>query len=445
MRLKWVGFDVVVGRSGRKGPQPSGNGNGGGLSVSVQDAEQRSDIDLYSNPGAYLFRNLFSIFGSENKSGKLATTQNILAITAAFACIRRVSSDMASLPKGVFRVDGKSREELRNHPVSELISDEPNGLLTSYDFFEWLCAQSMIHACAYALIERQGSVPVAIWPLNSLAVDEVYTGGTRKYLVRLPGHDMKEVQEEDMLRFPAFYGQSVVTLLNEAFGLSLTIQHFAAQFFANNGNIARYVKYPGPILSDKNKQDQLAKAYGGKLGPNSKDIPIIGDNLEVVDLKPFNMAESQQIETRKFQGEDICRVFGVPPTIVGYESGARYNSVEMASTEYVMRTLLPRCVQWEQELKRKLLKESEKPTTSIKFMLQGLMRGDSAARSAFYTNALNAGWLTPNDIRGLEEMPAIDGGDELRAPLNSIASKYYDQYSKNLAEKGSAPAPTQET
>lgn len=394
--------------------------------------EERA-FDL-NNLGQFLLRNIIG-YGSE-KGRVIANTRNILAVAAAYACIKRVSQDVAGLPKGLFRTSENARTELREHPASWVISHEPNLLCTAHEFFSMLVAHAMINAAAYAYIERDKALrPATLHLLNPENVEEIYTDGGRQRQYRImTGVTPWIVDEFDMIRLPAFYNQSVVQMLNEAFGLSLTIQGFASQYFSTNGNIKLWMKHPGPIIGNKQVQQQLSDAYAGKLGPNANGVPIIGDGMDVKELKGSNLSESQAIEARKYQFTEVCAIFGVPPSLVGAESQARYQSPEMMMTEYVQGCLQPWVQKLEQELTRKLLYESEKKNTYVRCMLQGLMRGDMKARSEYYRNMVGGGIMTPDESRALEELPPIAGGNKLRVPINFIDSQYFEEYSKMIAE-----------
>jgi len=383
---------------------------------------------------------LMNVFGSINKSGVSANQNSVLGLPAAFAWIRQISETCAVLPVLVYqKTNASERRYVNDHPSSSLLNFRPNEITKAFDLRRDWIAYALIFPCSYIIIERNETTaaPIYLWLKSPSEVTEKLSPDGRKRYYSVQGFkDL--VVEADVLRLSNVYGKSVVTMLNEAFGTSLATQSFAAQYFANNGNVVRYAVTPGQTKNSTQKQG-IESDLKDNFGPSSKVIPLLEHGIEIKELSGANMTNSQALETRKWQAEDVCRIFNMPPSKIGLETAARYNSVEMTDTEYMKKTILPWITAIEQELKAKLLREVEKPTYYFRHKVEVYLRADIKTRMDSYKQMAMMGF-TINEIRELEDYDPIEGGNEAFIQVNQIPLSMAADYGKKLVESGAQPS-----
>lgn len=377
--------------------------------------------------------------GAQNKSGVRANSVNSLGLPAAFACIKHVSEAVAVMPVQVHkRQSDKVRLYVSGHQAARLLNQRSNRITNAFDIKRDMIALAMIYPSSYVLIERDpiSYKPISLWLKQSTDVEEITNSAKTNRIYKIKGID-DYVAEENIIRLTNMFGRSVVDILNEAFGTSIATQSFAAQYFANNGNVQRYATTPNQTRNTTQK-DNIETDLGSKFGPNAQGLPLLEYGIEVKELKGASMSDSQALETRKWQAEDVCRIFKVPPAIIGLEAGARYNSVEMTNTAFLQNAVLPWITVCEQEFHEKLLTESEKETHYFKFQTEALLRPDLKTRIESYKAMQQMGW-TINEIRELEDYDPIEGGDNAFIQVNQIPLGKAEEYADVLISKGAQP------
>jgi HK97 family phage portal protein len=377
--------------------------------------------------------------GGINKSGVTATQSSVLGLPAAFSCIRQISETVAMLPIHLHeKVNSSERRYINDHPALPLLNKRGNAITNSFDLRRDLVAYALIFPSAYLWIQRDGlsARPIALWLKKPGDVTEYLSSDERTRHYRVNGVE-GPVMESDLIRLTNCFGKSVVHLLNEAFGTSIATQSFAAQYFANNGNVVRYATTPNGT-KDKTQRQNLESDLSERFGPNSSDMPLLEYGIEVKELTGVNLSNAQALETRKWQAEDVCRIFNMPPSKIGLETNARYNSVEMTEMEFLRRTILPWITVIEQELNEKLLTEREKATYYFQHKTAALVKADIKTRLDSYDKMSRLGW-TINEIRELEDYDPIEGGDVAFIQVNQIPLNKAQDYADKLISKGDMP------
>lgn len=205
-------------------------------------------------------------------------------------------------------------------------------------------------------------------------------------------------------------GYSPIALAKNAIGISLACEEYGSTFFANGASPSGVLEHPGVIKNPERVRNAWQKAYGSG---NAHKVAVIEEGMKYQPISIPNN-EAQFLETRKFQVEEIARLYRVPLHMIGDLEHATFSNIEQQSLEFVKYTLDPWLVRWEQSLQKALLSDSEKGQYFIKFNVEGLLRGDYASRMQGYATARQNGWMSANDIRELEDMnriPAELGGD----------------------------------
>nr|DAE75074.1 MAG TPA: Portal [Caudoviricetes sp.] len=359
-------------------------------------------------------------------SGKAVTERSAMQMTAVYSCVRILSEAVAGLPLHLYRYkDAGGKEKALDHPLYHLLHDEPNPEMSSFVFRETLMTHLLLWGNAYAQIIRNGKGEViALYPLmpNRMNVDRdkngklyyIYTTqqedaptmkGSTVYL------DPSEVLHVPGLGFDGLVGYSPIAMAKNAIGMAIACEEYGAKFFANGAAPGGVLEHPGTIKDPQRVRESWQSTFGGS--SNANKIAVLEEGMKYTPIG-ISPEQAQFLETRKFQINEIARIFRVPPHMVGDLEKSSFSNIEQQSLEFVKYTLDPWVIRWEQTLSRTLFSEDEKKEYFFKFNLEGLLRGDYASRMSGYATARQNGWMSANDIRELENLdriPAENGGD----------------------------------
>lgn len=362
-------------------------------------------------------------------SGITITPDTALQTTAVFACIRVLAESVASLPLSVYRrLDGRSKARASEHPLYALLHDRPNPEMTSFEYRE----ATMGHLCgwgnAYSDIELDGTGRVrALWPLSPDKIERITrdAGGQLIYHYRVPdsvGGEVRKLRAENVLHLRGLgsngiIGYSPIRLHRQAIGLAQAAEQFGATLFKNNARPAAVLEHPGELGEEA--QGRLRKSWESLHAglENQHRIAILeeGMKLHEIGIPPD---DAQFLQTRKFQVSEIARIFRVQPHLIGDLEHATFSNIEHQAIEFVVHTLRPWLVRWEQRIHSDLFLPRERAEFFAEFNVDGLLRGDILSRYNAYSVGRNGGWLSRNDIRERENMNPISGGDDYLTPLN---------------------------
>lgn len=358
------------------------------------------------------------LFGGTT-SGKAVNERTAMQTSAVYACVRILAESVAGLPLHVYeRTANGSKSTKPSHPLYQLLHDEPNREMTSFVFRETLMSHLLLWGNAYAQIIRDGrGFPIALYPLlpDRMAVDRnesgelVYTYQSDKGQVKLRRENILHIPG---LGFDGLIGYSPIAMAKNAVGLALATEDYGAAFFANGANPGGVLEHPGVIKPEQ--ADRLRESWQSQFGgANAHKVAVLEEGLKFHQMS-IPPEQAQFLETRKFQINEIARIFRVPPHMVGDLEKSSFSNIEQQSLEFVKYTLDPWVVRWEQSLQQALILPSEKATIFIKFNLDGLLRGDYQSRMQGYSTGIQNGFMSVNDVRGLEDMnllTAEEGGD----------------------------------
>ena len=369
----------------------------------------------------------YSFFFGNTSAGKPVNEHTAMQMTAVYSCVRILSETLAGLPLHVYRYnDSGGKEKYLKHPLYKLLHDEPNPEMTSFAFRETLMSHLLLWGNAYAQIIRnaRGEV-IALYPLmpNKMTVDRD-SKGRLFYLYSRTSDDAPTLGDESQvylspsevlhipgLGFDGLIGYSPIAMAKNAVGLAIATEEYGAKFFANGAAPGGVLEHPGTIKDPQKVKESWNSAYQGSQNAHRVAVLEEGMKYQPIGISP---EQAQFLETRKFQINEIARIFRVPPHMLADLEKSSFSNIEQQSLEFVKYTLDPWVVRWEQSMCRALLMESEKPIVFIKFNVDGLLRGDYVSRMSGYATARQNGWMSANDIRELENLdriPAEFGGD----------------------------------
>lgn len=369
----------------------------------------------------------YSFFMGGSSAGKNVNERTAMQMTAVYACVRILSEAVAGLPLHLYRYteDGSKEKALDNNLYS-LLHDEPNPEMSSFVFRETLMTHLLLWGNAYAQIIRNGKGEVmALYPLmpNKMEVSRDENG--QLYYQYSRSTDEANAKDSDSsvklspydvlhipgLGFDGLVGYSPIAMAKNAIGMAIACEEFGAKFFSNGASPSGVLEHPGILKDPAKVRDSWNAAYGGSA--NSHKVAVLEEGMKYTPIS-ISPNEAQFLETRKFQINEIARIFRVPPHMVGDLEKSSFSNIEQQSLEFVKYTLDPWVIRWEQSLSRALFTPEEKKTYFFKFNVEGLLRGDYQSRMAGYATARQNGWMSANDIRELEDLdriPAEHGGN----------------------------------
>lgn len=365
------------------------------------------------------------LFG-RSTSGISVNERTAMQTTAVYSCVRILAEAIASLPFHLYRYTDKGKERVFDHPLYHILHDEPNEEMTSFVFREVLMSHLLIWGNAYAQIIRDGRGQVlGLYPLlpDKMEVDRaengelyyIYTRNTEEN-PNFKDYGRIYLRREDVLHIPGLgfdglVGYSPIAMAKNAVGMTLACEEYGASFFANGATPGGVLEHPGVLKDPTKVRDSWHKVYGGSRNAGKVAVLEEGMKYQQIGIPP---EEAQFLETRKFQINEIARMYRIPPHMVGDLEKSSFSNIEQQSLEFVKYTLDPWVVRWEQALQKALLLPQEKNEYFIKLNVDGLLRGDYASRMNGYAVGRQNGWLSANDIREMEDqnpIPEEDGGD----------------------------------
>ena len=368
----------------------------------------------------------FSFFMGNSTSGKRVNERTAMQMTAVYSCVRILSEAVASLPLHFYEYqeDG-SKVKAIHHSLYSLLHDEPNPEMTSFVFRETLMTHLLLWGNAYAQIIRNGKGEVvALYPLmpDRMRVDrDEYGRLYYEYQISVDdAHINKgsivqlspsEVLHIPGLGFDGLVGYSPIAMAKNAIGLAIAAEEYGSKFYANGAAPSGVLEHPGTLKDPSKVRDSWSQTFGGSA--NSHKVAVLEEGMKYTPIS-ISPNEAQFLETRKFQINEIARIFRVPPHMVGDLEKSSFSNIEQQSLEFVKYTLDPWVTRWEQNMTRSLLTAEEKKKYFIKFNVDGLLRGDYQSRMNGYATARQNGWMSANDIRELENLDRIPtelGGD----------------------------------
>ena len=367
----------------------------------------------------------YSFFMGSSTSGKQVTERSAMQMTAVYACVRILAEAIAGLPVHLYRyTENGGKEKAIDHPLYTILHDEPNPEMSSFVFRETLMTHLLLWGNAYAQIIRNGKGEiVALYPLmpNKMTVDrdehgQLYYSYQRSNDEAIPESGKVILKPSDVLHIPGLgfdglVGYSPIAMAKNAIGMAIACEEYGAKFYANGASPGGVLEHPGTIKDPQKVREAWQSQFGGS--QNSGKVAVLEEGMKYTPIS-ISPNEAQFLETRKFQINEIARIFRVPPHMVGDLEKSSFSNIEQMSLEFVKYTLDPWVIRWEQALTRTLLTPDEKATYFIKYNVEGLLRGDYQSRMNGYATARQNGWMSANDIRELENLdriPAEEGGD----------------------------------
>lgn len=368
------------------------------------------------------------VFGKAD-SGETVNEKSAMQIATVYACVRLLAESVAGLPLHLYKyTDESGRDKVcaTEHPLYKLLYRQPNPEMTSFSFFETLMTHLLLYGNAYAQIIRDGRNSVmSLYPLlpENVEVDRDENGRIyyiyHAYTDEKPGERDKDIffRSDEIFHVPGLgfnglVGFSPIAMMKNSLGTTLAVEKYGSVFFKNGAQPSGVLEHPGVLKNPEKIRENWSDVYGGANNAHKVAVLEEGMSYKAISLPP---EDSQFLSTRQFGVNEICRIFRVPPHLVQDLEHATFSNIEHQSIDFVVHTLTPWLVRFEQAIVKDLLLESEQDVYFPKFNVDGLLRGDYQSRMQGYATGISNGFLSPNDIRRLENMnliPAEKGGDD---------------------------------
>jgi HK97 family phage portal protein len=364
-------------------------------------------------------------------TGKTISPDNAMEAPTVYACVRLISQTLARMPWQVLRnsADGASNDV--THPVYQLLNGEANEDMTSFVFREAQISDCLLYGNSFAFINRNpAGTPIGMERLRPDLMYMMRDAANQPYYQYWTGKADEKASEEikqrkfrpyDILHVvgpsaDGMLGEAAIHRMRDLIGMELELQEFTSRFFANNCRPAGVLSMPGRLSAEgaNRLREAFARVHSGAQGAGK--VAILEEGLKY-DAISTNAKDSDLDSMKKFCRQQIAAAFNVPSHRVGDNDGVSYSSAEQANAVFVQSTLAGWAARLEQEVNRKLIKRGDDVTTRISF--DDLLRGDMSTRFSAYAVAVTNGILTPNEIRAREGLPAVEGGESIRLPLNT--------------------------
>lgn len=368
-------------------------------------------------------------------AGEVVTDDTVLSLSAVWACVNLIAGTIASLPLVVYRTDSQGRRTVaRDHKLYRVLHDSPNYDQTAVDFWEFVSASIELWGNAYARISRSGSDVASLHPIapNLVSVRRL-ASGTIEYRWTEEGKSFVET-DKTMLHIRGFGGNplggmSTLHFGRHAFSLARAVDRSAGSTFKHGlrpSGVLTFEKWLSPEQRQV-AEDKLNEKFLGAMNAGRPLILEGGTKWEQLTISPD---DAQLLQSRGFSIEEICRFFGTPPFMIGHteKSTSWGTGLEQQTLGFQKFTLRRRLKRIEQSLEKQLLTANDRANrVTIEFNLEGLLRGDSGGRARFYQQMTQIGAMTINEVRALENLPPVDGGDVPRMQMQNMPITEIDE------------------
>lgn len=398
--------------------------------VSTRDLTEEKAIDFFARS-----------LGFTSVSGKTVNRRTAMKVSTVFRCVGLISGSIASLPCHVYhRVSADNNEIAPNHPAYKLLHSEPSLLHTANTFWKSFLWYTLMGGNGYALVGRNSSVPTSLNLLPDHCVSPRYADdySCLLYNISQQGRESRIYHQDDVVHYPfigfdGLEGLSPLACACEAVGLAQSGEEHNGLFFKQGVGSNVGVEYPQKFDKEQAKflRNTLEKQMAGGANMHMPLVTMGGGKLIKMAL---SAEDSQLIESRSFQVEDICRFFGVPPHMVGHTTkttswGKGLEELSLGFVKFTLRDILKGL---EQEFNRKIIRD---PNYYCEFNVDALLRADSQGRAAFYKSALGGnqlpGFMTVNEVRKKENLPPLEDGNDLYVPVSGAEAEPEEKDNEN--------------
>lgn len=373
-----------------------------------------------SNPEAWLT----SIFGATASNGRVVSLQTAMTIPAVWACWRILAETLASISVDVMENTEKGVIPAKNHYLYPLLAHEPSPFYTSFTWREAMQLSGLARGTAYSIIDRDKKTgKIKEFILVSDPVEVVIRDNEPLYRVksqdpRINGtYNMTEMIAIPIMAFNGISGTDPIATARDILAESMAAAEFGSNYLGNGATPSGIIQYEGELMPENlaKLKESWNKNYTGS--KNSGKTAILELGMKYTQISS-NAKDANLLELRQFYNNEVARFYNIPPHMIGELERSTNNNIEQQSIDFVRYSMRPYIKRWEQELNRKLFTRNERSRYFVRFNMDSLLRGDTQARAEYYNKLYQVSAITPNEIRAMENLNPIEGGDELFKPMN---------------------------
>jgi HK97 family phage portal protein len=384
----------------------------------------------------------FSMFGSASaaysKAGTVVDPKTALSLSALRRSVSLLAESVAQLPCEVYKRDGDQKLKAVDHPLYDILHNQPNQKDSSFEYFETAQGFLGLNGNHIALIERDNKANITeLIPIHRDKVTILKGNDGLPYYHLIEENKtlpMRMVHHVKAFSMDGFQGLSPLQTSPDSIGLALAVEEHASKVFSNGTTLSGVIERPKEVGSIKTQSgiDTVVNSFVGKHSGirNMFSVAMLQEGMTYKQMA-MNNDQAQLIEARGMSVADVSRLYGIPLSMLSESAGESYKSIEQQSLNYVIFGLMPWLKRWESAMRRDLLLPSERKEYFIEFNVAGLIRGDMKSRYDAYAIARQWGWLSVNDIRRLENLGPVEGGNTYLTPLNMIDSENQEMH-KNI-------------
>lgn len=404
----------------------------------------RAELTTLRSPAAWF---LEALFGRDASSGVRVSEGIALGLSAYYCGLNMISGTVGSLPLNVYKKDGARRDVWEQHPAHRLLHTEPNPEMTAMSLRQSWVMHAIARGNAYGEIlwDSRGN-PMEIWPLLPTQTRPVRDDQMQLWFeVRPWEKEVRYLKPENVLHIPGLgydgvCGYGLIQLARESIGLNSAQDQYAGKFFKNGGTVTGVLETPG-VLTDpqfEKLKNEVATKFSGLT--NAHRIAILQQGIKFNSINPTH-EEAQMIESRRFSVEEWARWLNIPVHKLKELTHATFSNIEHQNIEWVVDTIRPWLVRFEQEFNRKLFRKQSLFYT--KHVVDGLLRGDQKARFDSYQIARSYGWMSANDVLELEDRNPLPAkiGNVYMVPANMTRAEDLGKQAVQTSAQPALPAP----
>lgn len=388
-----------------------------------------------------LERAIRSVYGvSTTSSGIAVNTDSAMRVGAVYACVLVLSQSVAQLPCHLYKTKGDTKQRDAENPLYQLIHDQPNEWMTSYDFKQLAMVHLLLRGNSIWLKTVVNGTVKELIPVHPDLLEDIVQDENYRIIYKIKRPKTQKTDEIPASRLlhlrglsmNGFTGLNPIAYAREMIGLSIATEKHGATLFSNGTKLGGILKHPNKIspAAAQRLEESFSEKYGGVA--NAHKTVLLEEGMEWTAIT-MTAEDSQFLESRKYQRSEIAGFYRVPSHMINDLEKATFSNVEHLDLAFVKHSLTPWLVNIEQTLKKDLMTTAEKKKLYFKFNVEGLLRGDIKSRNEAHQKAVDGGWLSPNEIREMEDRNPYPGGDEYRKPLNMGTAGGDDNEPQNTA------------
>jgi HK97 family phage portal protein len=387
---------------------------------------------------------LWNLIGSQSLSGENVNEFTALNYSAVWNAVSLISGTISTLPLHLLRKSNKKTVQVIENPLFRVMHSQFNPLMTAQVGREVMAAHILTWGNCYAekVVSPYSGEITELWPIPPNRVKPKMQDGNIIYVITVGSKEI-ELGRENILHIPGlgfdgFMGYSVINLARKSIGLSMAMETYGSLFFSQGTHPDVTIRHPRTLEDPKTFMESFSSQYSGLSNSNRVLLLQEGMELEKIGIPP---EDGQFLESRQFQIPEIARWFNLPPHKLKDLTRSSFNNIESEQISFVTDTILPWLIRFEQNYDLQMLTDPQKIKQMMYFHhnVDGLLRGNSKDRAAYYRIMFQLGAMSSNDIREKENLDPIDGGDEHFVPLNMIPLSRVKEYIDNLMAKKNSP------